>query len=129
MSHGWFQNAVINTATSAELSHVTAIVNDLSYEDVYAYRICRIISYKDMVVGISSSGNLPNILKAILTARGNGAFTVMLSGKKPDNKLRQLGSLNFYVSLETYGEVESAHAVLLHGALDYFRDKYMEGRH
>ena len=129
MSHDWFQNAVVNTTTCAEISHVTAIANDLSYEDVYAYRIGRIISDKDMVVGISSSGNSPNILKAVSAAREKGAFTVTLSGKSPDNKLRKMGDLNFYVPLATYGEVESAHAVLLHGALDYFLDKYMGGRH
>lgn len=129
MSHDWFQNAVINTTTCAELSHVTAISNDIGYEEVYAYRIERIISDKDIVVGISSSGNSPNIVKAISAANRNGAFTITLSGKKPDNGIRQMGDLNFYVSLETYGEVESAHAVLLHGALDYFLDKYMGGRH
>ena len=37
MSHDWFQNGVVNTTTCAELSHVTAISNDISYEDVYAY--------------------------------------------------------------------------------------------
>lgn len=129
MSHDWFQNAVINTTTCAEISHVTAISNDISYEDVYAYRIRRIISEKDIVVGISSSGNSPNIVKAISAADKNGAFTITLSGKNPDNKIRRMGDLNFYVPLETYGEVESAHAVLLHGALDYYLDKYMGGRH
>ena len=129
MSHDWFQNAVVNTTTCAEISHVTAISNDIGYEDVYAYRIRRIISERDMVVGISSSGSSPNIVNAITAANENGAFTITLSGKKPDNELRGMGDLNFYVPLETYGEVESAHAVLLHGALDYFLDKYMGGRH
>lgn len=129
MSHDWFQNAEINTTTCAEISHVTAISNDISYEDVYAYRIRRIISERDIVVGISSSGNSPNIVKAISTAEENGAFTITLSGKNSDNKIRGMGDLNFYVPLETYGEVESAHAVLLHGALDYFLDQYMGGRH
>lgn len=129
MSHDWFQNGVVNTTTCAELSHVTAISNDISYEDVYAYRIRRIISEKDIVIGISSSGNSPNIVKAIQEAKERKAFTITVSGKKPDNKIRQMGNLNFYVPLEHYGEVESAHAVLLHGALDYFLDKYMGGRH
>lgn len=129
MSHDWFQNAAVNTTTCAEISHVTAISNDIGYEDVYAYRIRRIISERDMVVGISSSGSSPNIVKAILAASENGAFTVTLSGKKPDNAIRSMGDLNFYVPLETYGEVESAHAVLLHSALDYFLDQYMGGRH
>ena len=129
MSHDWFQNAVINTTTCSEVSHLTAISNDLSYAEVFSYRINRILSERDIFVGISSSGNSTNIVNALDAANKKGAFTITVSGKKPDNKIRQMGSLNFYVPLEHYGEVESAHAVLLHCALDYFLDKYMGGRH
>ena len=129
MSHDWFQNAEINTTTCAETSHITAISNDIGYDEVFAYRVKRILSEKDMLVGISASGNSPNIVKAIEAANANGAFTVSVSGKKPDNAIRKMGDLNFYVPLEKYGEVESAHAVLLHAALDLFLDKYKGGRH
>lgn len=129
MSHDWFQNAVINTTTCAEVSHITAISNDIGYDDVFSYRIGRILSDKDIFVGISSSGNSTNIVKALATAKSKGAFTITISGKKIDNKIRQMGDLNFYVPLEHYGEVESAHATLLHCALDCYLDKYMEGRH
>ena len=129
MSHDWFQNACVNTLTCAEISHVTAISNDVSYDDVYSYRVKRVLAGKDILVGISSSGNSQNIVNAVKAANDNGAFTITISGKKPDNKIRQMGDLNFYIPLETYGEVESAHSVLLHMALDYFLDKYMGGRH
>lgn len=129
MSHDWFQNGVVNTYSCAETSHITAISNDLSYEDVFSYRIGRILSERDILVTISSSGNSPNVIKAIQAALEKGAFVVTLSGKKEDNKSRYMGDLNFYVPLDTYGLVESAHAVLLHCALDYFLDKYMGGKH
>lgn len=129
MSHDWFQNARINTTTCAEVSHITAISNDESYEDVYAFRAERILSEKDMFVGISSSGNSPNIVKALQAAKMKNAFCITVSGKKSDNKIRHMGNLNFYVPLETYGEVESAHAVLLHAALDYYLEKYKGGKH
>lgn len=129
MSHDWFQNAVVNTTTCAEVSHITAISNDLSYEQVFSYRINRILSEKDMLVGISSSGNSPNIVNAVTTAKKKGAFIITVSGMKEDNKIRSMGDLNFYVPLMHYGEVESAHAVLLHSMLDYFLDQYMGGRH
>ena len=129
MSHDWFQNAHINTLTCAEVSHITAISNDIGYEEVYSFRVKRVLSEKDMLVGISSSGNSPNIVNAVQAANDNGAFTITVSGMKPDNKIRSMGQLNFYVPLNTYGEVESAHAVLLHTALDYYLDKYLKGRH
>lgn len=129
MSHDWFQNAQVNTYSVSETSHLTAISNDMSYEDVFAYRINRICSERDMLITISSSGNSPNVVKAIQTAGEKGTFIITVSGKGADNKSRAKGDLNFYVPLETYGMVESAHAVLIHGALDYFLDKYMGGRH
>lgn len=129
MSHDWFQNGVVNTTTCGEVAHLTAISNDLGYDEVFSYRVDRILSEKDIFVGISSSGNSSNIVNALEAANKRGAFTITVSGMKPDNKIRQRGNLNFYVPLEHYGEVESAHAVLLHCALDYFMDKYMGGRH
>jgi len=129
MSHDWFQNAKMNTQTCSETAHLTAIANDLSYEDVFAFRIGRILSDRDILVTISSSGNSPNIVKALHTAREKGAYCITLSGMEEDNKSRQLGDLNFYVPLHTYGLVESAHAVLLHAALDNFLEKYMGGMH
>lgn len=129
MSHDCFQNADFLTETVSETSHLTAISNDISYEDVFAYRIEKMLGENDMLITISSSGNSLNIIKAIQTARKLGTFIVTLSGKKDDNRSRQLGDLNFYVPLDTYGLVESAHAVLLHCWLDMYLDKYMGGRH
>ena len=129
MSHDWFQNAKMNTYTCSEVSHITAISNDLSYEDVFSYRIERILSEKDILVTISSSGNSPNIIKALKAGRAKGAYCITLSGMKEDNRSRSLGDLNFYVPLDFYGLVESAHAVILHAALDCFLETYMGGKH
>ncbi len=129
MSHDWFQNALMNTTTCSETSHLTAIANDLTYDDVFSYRIARILSEKDILVTISSSGNSPNIVKAIETAQKKNVYIVTFSGKDDNNKSRKMGNLNFYVPLQTYGLVESAHAVILHAALDCFLDKFMGGLH
>lgn len=129
LSHDCFQNADFLTATCAETSHITAISNDMTYEDVFAYRIRKMLGEKDMLITISSSGNSPNIIKAIHTAKDLGSFVVTLSGKGQDNQSRKMGDLNFYVALETYGLVESAHAVLLHCWLDMYLEKYKGVRH
>ena len=129
MSHDCFQNADFLTMTASETAHITAISNDISYEDVFAYRIGKALSDKDALITISSSGNSPNIIKAIEIARTKRMFIVTLSGMKPDNKSRKLGDINFYVPAKTYGMVESAHATLLHCWLDLFLDKYKGGRH
>ena len=129
MSHDWFQNAEVNTTTCAETAHITAISNDLTFEDVFSYRINRILSERYILVSISSSGNSPNIVKALEAGKKRGAYCITFSGKNEDNKSRGMGDLNFYVPLSTYGLVESVHAVILHAALDNFLEKYMGGKH
>jgi D-sedoheptulose 7-phosphate isomerase len=129
LSHDCFQNADLQTYTVSETSHITAISNDISYADVFAYRIGKAGKAADMLITISSSGNSPNVVKAIKTAREKGMYVVTLSGKAADNESRKLGDLNFWAPLNTYGLVESAHAVLLHMWLDLYLERYKGGRH
>ena len=77
----------------------------------------------DILVTISSSGNSPNIIKAIEVARELGIKVVTISGMSPDNRSRTMGDLNFYIPGETYGIVETSHLVLLHCWLDKFIDE------
>ncbi len=129
MSSDWFMNAKVNTATVAETSLMTALSNDFSYEEVFAYKVDRVCTEGDVLVTVSSSGNSPNVVRALETARKKKAFCITVSGMKADNRSRALGDLNFYVPLDYYGMVESAHAAILHAALDCFLDKYMGGIH
>ncbi len=122
-------NAGMKTETSCSTAHLTAIANDNSSEELFSFRIGRFLGKNDLLITISSSGNSPDILKAIETAREKGSFIVTLSGRNSDNKSRKMGDLNFYVPLPTYGETESAHAALLHCWLDLYMDKYLGGRH
>jgi len=124
-----FKNADMLTCTCSETAHITAISNDLSYEDVFSYRIGKTFSDNDMLIAISSSGNSPNMVKAVKTAKELDGFVVTITGISAENKMRAMGDLNFFVPLDTYGTVESAHAALLHCWLDMFLDKYMGGRH
>jgi D-sedoheptulose 7-phosphate isomerase len=127
-SHDCFKNADMRTCTCSETAHITAISNDISFDDVFAYRISKMCCEKDVLITISSSGNSPNVLKAIEAAGEKRMFVVTLSGKTAENKSRKLGDLNFYVPLPEYGLVESAHSALMHCWLDLFLDKYKDGR-
>ena len=129
LSHDWFQNGKVNTYTCSETAHLTAIANDLSYDDVFSFRIERVLGPNDMLITVSSSGNSPNITKAIETAKRKGSYVVTLSGMKQDNKSRANGDLNIWVPLDTYGGVETAHALVLHELLDEYMNCYEGGRH
>jgi len=101
---------------------LTAVSNDIAYEDSFAFPLKRFADTGDVLVTISSSGNSPNIVKCISAAQELGLCVVTLSGMKEDNRSRQIGDLNFFINDMSYGIVECAHQVLLHTWLD----KYME---
>lgn len=105
---------------------MTAVGNDISYEQVFAVPLKRYANPGDILVTISSSGNSPNVVAAIQAAQELGLKTVTLSGMKEDNKSRQMGDLNFYVPGMTYGMAECSHQALLHCWLDVFMEQQGE---
>lgn len=108
------KNCDIRANVFTDCALVTALANDNGYENVYAVALDRYGLQGDLLVAISSSGNSPNIVNACREARRMGVFVVTLSAKKPDNAIRAMGDLNFYVPGETFSLAESAHAVILH---------------
>lgn len=99
---------------------MTAVSNDIAYDECFAVPIKRFADAGDALITISSSGNSPNIIKAIETAKGLGLYIITLSGMKEDNRSRKMGDLNLYVPADTYGVVESSHQIILHCWLDRF---------
>lgn len=97
---------------------LTCLGNDYGYEHVFSGQIEAHGRPEDLLVAISSSGRSPNILRAVAAARSVGCPALTLSGFGPDNPLRKLGDVNFYVASDQYGFVEVAHQSLLHAMLD-----------
>lgn len=123
------QNGKLNTVNFSETSYLTAISNDISFERLFLLKLERLAHPGDMLISISSSGNSPNIVKALEYAREYCMFTVTLSAMQSDNKSRQLGDLSIYVPAPTYGIAESAHSAIMHCWLDMYLERYIGGRH
>lgn len=120
MSSDLFKNGKINTVSCSETAYLTAIGNDLSFDEVFAFRIEQTMHEGDILITTSSSGNSPNIVKAIEAAKKKKGIVITLSGMLPDNKSFVSGDLNFYVPALTYGGVEVAHASIHHCWLDQY---------
>ena len=101
-----------------EPAFLTAIANDHGYETFFNEAVKLWAEPGDLLWAVSSSGKSKNILHACQTAREKGVQIVTFSGFLPDNPLRQLGDFNFYMASESYGFVETAHAVLGHYLTD-----------
>lgn len=106
---------------------LTATANDLAYDQVFSLPLERLGRTGDLLIAISSSGNSPNIVRALETARRLGVAAVTLSAMRADNRARSLGELNFYVPLPRYGWAESAHQVILHYWFDQYQDVHGAG--
>jgi D-sedoheptulose 7-phosphate isomerase len=113
------KNGRLHTQVFSDLSLITAIANDLAYEEVFAEPLRRVGRQGDVLLAISSSGRSPNILRAVKVARELGVAIVTLSAMDADNALRQLGDLNAYVPACSYGGAETAHAAVLHQWIDH----------
>lgn len=97
---------------------LTCLGNDYGYEEVFARQIGFHARRGDVLMAVSSSGASVNILRAVTAARARGCGVVTFSGFSPDNPLRRLGDVNFYVDSGEYGFVEIFHLTLIHAVLD-----------
>lgn len=112
------KNAHVHTEVFTDLSLITAIANDISFDEVFSEPLSRRLTKGDMLVAISSSGKSPNILRAAETAKNLGGRIITLSAMDFDNPLRNMGDINFYVPAKSYGMAETCHAALLHFWID-----------
>jgi len=112
------KNAHVHTEVFTDLALITAIANDLSFQEIFSEPLKRRLVPGDMVVAISSSGRSANILQAAQTTRKLGGKVVTLSAMNSENPLRRLGDLNFYIPVQTYGMAETCHAAILHYWID-----------
>ncbi|MFA6412282.1 MAG: SIS domain-containing protein [Syntrophales bacterium] len=112
------KNAHVHTEVFTDLALITAIANDVSYDEVFAEPLRRRLKKGDMLVAISSSGQSRNILQAVATAKNLGGIVITLSAMNAENPLRREGELNLYVPAQTYGMAETCHAAILHYWID-----------
>ncbi len=68
-------------ALHANTSHLTAVANDYSYEEVFSRLTEAMGREGDVLVGLSTSGDSPNVVRALLTAKAKGMATIGLTGR------------------------------------------------
>ena len=118
MAADFWKNADVCATAFNDLAMLTCISNDCGYENVFAKPIGMFAESGDVLMAISSSGNSENILRAVQAARDRGCSVISFSGFEPENALRGLGDLNFYVPAQSYGPVEVLHHALCHCIVD-----------
>lgn len=112
------KNGGVRAVTFNDASSLTCLGNDLGYDQVFAKQVEMQGFAGDVLIAISSSGGSKNILNAARAATALKCDVITLTGFKPDNELRRLGAVNFYVDSGVYGFVETGHQAILHAILD-----------
>lgn len=92
---------------------LTAVGNDLSYDDTFLFPLESYASKGDVAVGISCSGNSPNLLKACAWARQQGLHVVALTGFA-GGKVKDLAHIHINVPTDNYGVIEDLHMSVGH---------------
>lgn len=92
---------------------MTAIANDISYDDVFVIPLKAKLHQGDLVIGISGSGNSENVVRAIRYAREHGAKTAALVGYG-GGKLLQEAEHAVHVNIDNMQIVEDVHMILDH---------------
>lgn len=94
---------------------MTAIANDDGYDKMFVQQLLVLMQPGDVVVGISASGNSPNVVNAIRLANERGNPTIGLTGFD-GGQLRELAGISIHVPCAKgeYGPVEDLHMIVDH---------------
>jgi len=106
---------------SDNVSLLTAWANDVGYEAIFSEQLKNFAQDSDTLIVISSSGNSPNIIKAIETAKSLHLSVIGLVGFEGGKALSLLDS-RIHISSKNYAIVESGHDAICHLIVSYFEE-------
>ncbi len=100
-------------ALNTDMAVITSIANDYDFSDIFARQVKALGVEGDMVFAISTSGNSPNVVKALDVAKKKKIKTVLLTGSKGD-KLASKATYAFVVPSDNTARVQETHITLGH---------------
>lgn len=114
---------------TSNIASITALANDVGYDDIFSKQLEGNIEKGDALVVISASGNSRNLIKAVAYAKSQGARTIGLLGFD-GGQLRSLCDLALTVSTPhgQYGPVEDIHLIINHLISTYLTFSKKNGR-
>ena len=101
---------------------MSAIANDISYDDIFVIPLQAKLRPGDLVIGISGSGNSENVVRAVRYAKEHGAATAVLVGYD-GGKLLELADHAVHVKIDNMQIVEDVHMILDHMMMYVLADR------
>lgn len=109
---------VVSLATNIEV--ITAIANDIAYDDIFVYQLKTLAEKGDVLLTISSSGDSENVVRAAEWAKKNAVAVISFTGFN-GGRTAALADVNLHVDGDNYGVVEDTHQSLMHILAQYVR--------
>jgi D-sedoheptulose 7-phosphate isomerase len=114
---------IVSLSTTIEM--ITAIGNDLSYDEVFDYQLKSLAKSGDALITISSSGDSENIVRAATWAKENGIPVISMTGFS-GGRSAEIADANLHVTADNYGVIEDVHQSLMHILAQYIRQAHMD---
>jgi D-sedoheptulose 7-phosphate isomerase len=100
-------------ALTTNTSNLTSIANDYGFENVFSRQVEALVNKGDVVIALSTSGNSPNVIKAVRLACRRSAFTIGFTGNKK-NKLKASVDLCFSAPSDISARIQECHITVGH---------------
>ena len=113
-------------ALTDNVSLISAWANDFGYERVFSEQLKTFLKPRDVAFAISTSGDSPNVLQALETAREYGALTVGLAGCR-GGQMKDLCAVCAIVPADNVQLVEDLHHAMLHSIFTAVREGLLAG--
>ena len=123
------RKALASIALTTNTSELTAIANDYDFDQVFARQVEALANPRDVVVGISTSGNSLNVIKGIEEAKRRGAITIAFTGVS-GGKLKGNGDVDYLLTVpsEDTPHIQESHIMVGH-IICYLVEKELFGNH
>jgi D-sedoheptulose 7-phosphate isomerase len=107
------RNPLPAIALTTDTSILTSVGNDLAFDEVFSRQVQALVQRDDVAVGISTSGNSPNVINGVIAAKERGAVTVGFTGRS-GGRLKDLVDACCHVSSDSTARIQEAQITIWH---------------
>lgn len=109
---------------AANVEILTAIANDISYDEVFVHQLRLQAGPGDVLMTVSSSGDSENVVRAAEWARAHGLDVISMTGFG-GGRSAEAATVNLHVAADNYGIIEDLHQSLMHMLGQFLRQERM----
>lgn len=117
------RRSLASIALTTDTSILTAVANDYGYDEVFARQVEGLGRFGDVLIGISTSGNSANVVKAALKARDTGMHTIAFTGEG-GGKLKDICDITFAVPSKVTARIQEMHIMVGHIICELVEEEY-----